>query len=76
MRIVVQIFAGLYVGNGLDVVVDFVRRKRRIGLRRDQANWRIVNALLVFVLVPLNRPLLRVPGFAFATLPFPRAIRC
>src|SRR5271157_1332592 len=65
MRIVVQIFARLYGRDGLNVVVDFVGGKERIGLRRHQTDGRIVDSLLVLVLVTINRTFRRLAAFTF-----------
>lgn len=66
--IVVQFLARLYLRDGLDVIVDLVRRQRWIGLGRYKSDGRIVDALLAGVFVAVNRTLLRVPRSAI--LPF------
>ena len=67
VRIVVQVFAGLYGRDGLNVVVGFVGGKERIGLRRHQTDWRIVDSLLVLVLVTINRTFRRLAARTFGT---------
>src|SRR5579872_1181877 len=60
MWIVVQTLFRLYSGDRLDVIVNFVRGKQRVGFRRDESDWRIIDALLVGVFVSLDRPLPRM----------------
>ena len=60
MRVIVEFFARFYGRDRLNVVVNFVRRQRRIGLWCNETHGRVVDTLLSGVLVPLDGPLLRV----------------
>src|SRR5271165_3297573 len=77
MRIVIQFLAGSHRWHGRDVVVSLVRRRNRIGLRRHQPYRRVVDALLVAVLIALNRAFRRLAAalfpsrhLLFTSLPF------